>query len=275
MTQLAVSSVMAGFRDHVCRVTGIVLPDTKAPLIHQRLRRRVTALGLASTEDYLKIVQSPEMAEELALATELLTTNTTSFFREPDHFRMLASQILPELTEKAGRKRLKLWSAASSEGAEAYTMAMVLAEERRKGANFDFAILGTDISSNMLDRATAAIFDDYQLTGVPKDLLHRYFLIARQPEAGSKARIVPELRARVRFRKLNLMDATYPIDRDVNVIFLRNILIYFSAEVQRQVIQRVASHLAPGGYLIVGHSESMTVRNTSLEQVVPTIFRKV
>lgn len=267
--------LMDRFREHVRRETGIVVAESKSPLIHQRLRRRVVALRLESTNDYLQVVLQPEMADELAIATELITTNTTSFFRENDHFVYLVRHILPEFGRRKSSGRLKIWSAASSEGAEAYTAAMVLAEERRKGMALDFAVLGTDISTRMLERATAAIYGEEQLSAIPKDLLHRYFLVGKTPEARSQARIVPELRARVKFRKLNLMDASYPVDRDVDVIFLRNVLIYFSAEDQRQVVQRIASHLAPGGYLIVGHSESMTVRLPGLQQVVPTIFRKV
>lgn len=267
--------LMDRFREHVRRQTGIVLSDAKSPLIHQRLRRRVVALDLQKTDDYLRVVMQDGMDEELAIATELITTNTTSFFRENDHFVYLTRHILPEFERTKRGKRMKIWSAASSEGAEAYTIAMVLAEERRKGSNIDFAILGTDISGRMLERASAAIYGEEQLTAIPKDLLRRYFLVGRSPEAQSQARVVPELRARVKFRRLNLMDPSYPVDRDVDVIFLRNILIYFSAEDQRQVIQRIASHLAPGGHLIVGHSESMTVRMPGLEQVVPTIFRKV
>ncbi len=269
-------NVMDVFRDKVLKATGISLPPTKAPMVDQRLKRLVIAGGFDTTEQFLQaVLADPRRAEDLEAAIDLITTNTTSFFREAQHFTYLTEHILPQLLAKKGRPRLKFWSAASSEGAEAYTIAMVLAEAQRNGAVFDFAILGTDISTRMIDKANRAIFGREQTSGIPKHLLQRYFLTARDAHHAGQSRAVPELRARVRFRLMNLMDDTYPLDQDISVAFLRNVLIYFSSEDQRQVVNRVARHLAPGGYLIVGHAESMAVQSASLQQVVPTIFRKV
>jgi chemotaxis protein methyltransferase CheR len=266
------------FRAMIRQMTGISLPPAKIHLIEQRLRRRVVAFGLTETEAYLQmLLDSPGMDEELRVVIDLITTNTTSFFRESAHFDHLARHIVPERMAAARdgkRPRLKLWSAASSEGAEAYTLAIVLAELQRQGMGFDYAILGTDISNRMLQRAQAAIYDAEQLATIPAELRARYFLAGADPSVAGKARVVPELRRRVRFRHLNLMDESYGVDHDVDVIFLRNVLIYFDQSDKERVVARLAQHLAPRGYLIVGHAESMVVRHPSLRQVKPTIFQK-
>lgn len=246
-------------------------------MIEQRLRRRVLDQGMDRVDTYLQALLDGRMPEtELRHVIDLITTNTTSFFREAEHFDFLRKAVLPELAVpvRGKRPRLKFWSAASSEGAEAYTTAIVLAEAVRSGLEFDWAILGTDLSRRMLEKASVGIYDREMIEVVPPVLARRYFMSSQDSRLKNKLRVVPELRARVRFRHLNLMDQSYPVDRDVNVIFLRNILIYFDAEDKAAVVERITSHLAPGGYLIVGHSESMIVRSQVLQQVQPTIFRK-
>lgn len=243
-------------------------------MIQQRLRRRMTATGIHTLEEYLSTILEDGNSEELSEAVDLLTTNTTSFFREPQHFDFLTKTIIPGLVA-SGKKRFKVWSAAASEGAEAYTIAMVLSEIKRAGTDIDWAILGTDVSTRMVEKATTAIYNAEQLEGMPKHLLQRYFLTARHPSMGGQGRVVPELRAKVRFRLMNLMDTTYPLDRDISVAFLRNVLIYFESADQKRVVEQVARHIAPGGYLLVGHSESMAVASDQLKLVAPTIFRKV
>lgn len=271
------------FRELIRSLTGISLPQSKVVMIEQRLRKRVVAFGLGDTEAYLQqLLDGQGMEEELRIVIDLITTNTTSFFRESDHFDFLANEALPNRLAagragaKAGRKpRFKLWSAAASEGAEAYTSAMVLAEAQRRGTTFDFAVLGTDISQRMLERGAEAVYGADQLTTVPPELVKRYFMSSRHPSVAGKVRVVPELRRHVRFRHLNLMDEVYPVDRDVDLIFLRNVLIYFDPVDQERVVARLARHVAPGGYLVVGHAESMVVRMEGLKQVRPTIFQKV
>jgi len=267
------------FRELIRSITGISLPPSKVQMIDQRLRRRVVAFDLPDTETFLQKLLGGELpGDELRNVIDLITTNTTSFFREADHFDFLAQEVVPTVVAetRAGRRpRLKVWSAAASEGAEAYTAAMVLEERKRAGVAFDYAILGTDISQRMLERATAAIYGNDQLTTVPADLQRRYFLSSAHPSMSGKSRIVPELRQRVKFRHLNLMDDSYPVDRDVDLIFLRNVLIYFEPADKERVVQRLATHLRPGGWLLVGHAESMVVRHDGLQQVKPTIFRRV
>lgn len=267
------------FRALIRSLTGISLPQSKVVMIDQRLRRRVVAFGLRDTEAYLRLLlDGTGMEDELRIVIDLITTNTTSFFREADHFDLLTAHILPERLAAARgttRPRIKVWSAAASEGAEAYTTAIVLAEAQRRGQQFDFAILGTDLSERMVTRASEAIYGSDQIEVIPPELRARYFLSPRTPSVAGKVRVVPELRRHCRFRLLNLMDKSYPVDRDVDLIFLRNVLIYFDPEDQARVVQRLSGHIAPGGYLIVGHAESMVVRTDGLRQVRPTVFQKV
>ena len=270
------SAIMDRFRDHVQKTTGISLQASKASMIHQRLRRRVAECGFQTTDAYLNFLMSAEAdRDDMIHAVDLITTNTTSFFREPQHFDFLANRVVPELLAKPTRPRLKIWSAASSEGAEAYTAAIVLAEEQRKGRAFDYAILGTDISTRIIDKANQAIFLADQLSAMEPGLRQRYFMHSTDPAFAGRARVVPELRRKVRFAHLNLMKDSYPIDMDVSVVLLRNVLIYFERDDQLKVIDRVTRHIAKGGYLMVGHSESMIVQTPSLRQVIPAVFQKV
>lgn len=266
------------FRRLIRSVTGISLSPGKAQMIEQRLRRRVVALGLPDTDAFLtQLLDGRLPAQEMEMVIDLITTNTTAFFREPDHFDILSRDVVPAVVAAAppGRARLKLWSAAASEGAEAWSAAMVLEEQRRAGAAFDYAILGTDISHRMLERARRAVYADAQLATVPAPLQRRYFMGAADPAVAGLSRVVPALRRRVQFRHLNLMADPYPVDRDVDVIFLRNVLIYFEPEDKLRVLRQVMGHLRPGGWLMVGHAESMVVRLEGLAQVRPTIFRRV
>lgn len=266
------------FREMIRSLTGISLAPDKVRMIDQRLRQRVIAYGLGDTEAYLEQLLTRALpAQELSTVIDLITINTTSFFREREHFDFLTDVVAPKVTLRGGVGRpaqLKLWSAAASEGAEAYTAAIALQEARRRGQVFDFAILGTDISQRMLDRARSAVYDVDQLATVTPDLQNRYFMHSSDPAFAGKVRIVPELRRRVQFRHLNLSDGPYPVDRDVDVILLRNVLIYFDIDVKEEVVARMADHLRPGGVLMVGHAESMLVRCPSLRQVKPTIFQK-
>lgn len=170
--------------------------------------------------------------------------------------------------------RLKAWSAASSIGAEAYTMAMVLDDMARRGDRFSFSILGTDISTEVLTAAASGIYSHEMLAPIPPDFRRRYVMDARDA-VRAEGRIVPELRRQISFQRLNLMDEQYAVDSDVDVIFCRNVLIYFDKPTQKAVIARLARHLRPGGYLIVGHSESMAGAGaTGLAHVSSSIFQK-
>jgi len=253
---------------------GIKLPAGKRLMLEGRLQKRVRALNYSGVNEYVEtILDEGQLDTEMTHLIDAVTTNKTDFFREPSHFDFIRQTALPELLKGRRRADLKVWSAACSTGMEAYTAAMVLDDEIRGGTRFRFRILGTDISTAVLRVARSAIYTNDVLAPVPAEFVKRYFLRSRN-RASDEVRVVPELRRQTNFMRMNLMDGSYPVDRDVDLIFCRNVLIYFEKETQRKVVSRLCSHLRPGGYLLVGHSESMVHSIVpGLKQVQPTIFR--
>lgn len=258
--------------------TGIHMPPVKRTMAEGRLRRRVRALGLSDVNEYCRLLfdnvalKGGEPEGEFTHLIDAVTTNKTEFFREPEHFAFLRATAVPTLLAE-GRRDLKVWSAACSCGAEPFTLAMILADLARRPPAFRFAILGTDISTEVLAQAAAAVYPEEMMAPVPPELRRRYVMGARDP-ARREVRIVPELRRHVHCRRLNLMDARYPVDRDVDILFCRNILIYFDRPTQEAVLDRLCGHLRPGGYLFLGHSESLSGMALPMRPVAPTIFRK-
>ena len=253
---------------------GIKLPAGKRLMLEGRLHKRVRALNYSGLNEYVEtLFEAGDLDEELTHLIDVVTTNKTDFFREPSHFDFMRTTAVPELLKGRGRSELKIWSAACSTGMEAYTIAMVLDDMARTGSRFQFRILGTDISTAVLRLARTAIYTREMLAPVPPDFVRRYFLMARD-RTSDEVRVVPELRRQTNFMRMNLMDSNYPVDRDVDIIFCRNVLIYFERETQRKVVEQLCAHLRPGGYLMVGHSESMVHSVVpGLKQVQPTIFR--
>jgi chemotaxis protein methyltransferase CheR len=246
-------------------------------MLESRLRRRVRALGLNNLSEYGDaIFDEGRLSEEFDHVVDCATTNKTDFFREPEHFVFLREHAIPTLLQRANGREgaLKFWSAAASNGAEAYTIAMVAAEAL--GLNLRaFSVLGTDINSEVIAEARRAIYPAAFADPIPRALRDRYLMVSR--DAGRlEIRIAPELRRTVRFETLNLMDARYPVDQDLDVIFCRNVLIYFTKATQDAVLRRLCGHLRMGGHLILGHSESLAGNDQpALRQVAPTIFRRV
>ncbi len=205
-----------------------------------------------------------------------MTTNKTEFFREPDHFQFLAEHAVPRLmaTSRGGAgATLKVWSAACSTGAEPYTLAMVLADLGHQISAPRYAITATDISTEVLDVAISAIYPEAMVVPVPPEIRRRYVLRSKD-RSRHLVRIVPELRAAVRFARLNLMDATYAVDREMDIIFCRNILIYFDKETQQAVLRHLTDHLRTGGFLFLGHSETLAGFQLPVEPVGPTVFQR-
>jgi chemotaxis protein methyltransferase CheR len=258
---------------------GIKLSSSKRMMVEGRLRRRVRILGLSSLEEYgAFLFQENGLMSERIHLIDAVTTNKTDFFREPEHFDLLERKLVPALLQERRSERnpvLKIWSAASSTGAEAYTLAMVLADLASRRGDFRFAILGTDISTAVLETAERAVYPADQIAPIPQEKQQRYLMFSKRAGLRPDVRIVPELRRLVRFARLNLMDSSYPIDRNVDVIFLRNVLIYFEKSDQEKVIRRLHTHLRPGGYLILGHSESMIGNGIAMQQIAPAVLQKV
>jgi chemotaxis protein methyltransferase CheR len=255
--------------------SGIKMPVTKKTMVEGRLRKRVGAGGFANFNEYCRhLFDDGGMDTECLALIDAVTTNKTEFFREPDHFRVLVELALPSLlAERRNGSLIKVWSTASSIGAEPYTLAMVLADQSRQGASFRFSILGTDISTKVLKTASIGIYPEEMIAPVPMDMRKRYLLRSKKGARGL-VRIVPDLRRMVQFGRLNLMDESYPVDRGLDIIFCRNLLIYFDKPTQQAVLTRLCDHLRPGGYLFLGHSESLAGFGLPLQSVGTTVFRR-
>lgn len=253
--------------------SGIKMPSSKRTMLEGRLRRRTRANNIATLNDYCRFIFDDDGLEgELVHLIDAVTTNKTEFFREPTHFQFLQAKGLPALA-KTGRKTIKVWSAACSTGAEPYTLAMVLEENRRASRGQDYTILCTDLCTQVLELAVAGVFAETMIEPVEMELRRRYLMRSR--DAGRQTvRIVPSLRSRLSFARLNLMDEAYPVDRDMDLIFCRNMLIYFDKPTQTKVLQRLCEHLRPGGYLFLGHSESIVGIDLPVVQIANTVFQR-
>jgi len=261
--------------------SGIHLVPSKKGLLEGRIRRRLIALGLSSFSAYCARVLGPQAAEdEIARMIDAVTTNKTDFFREPAHFPFLTDVALPGLLAASGASSplqgaapaITLWSAACSSGEEVYTLAMVLAEALRAGQRFRYTILGTDICREVLDTAKRAIYPETCVAPVPLALRERYLLRSKSREEGL-VRIAPALRAHTQFSQVNLLSlAGGP--RQADIIFCRNVLIYFDRATQHRVLSGLCRALPPGGYLFLGHSDSVTGFDLPLEPQIPSVYRK-
>ncbi|MGC2854336.1 CheR family methyltransferase [Novispirillum sp. DQ9] len=236
--------------------TGIVLAANKQDMVYGRLTRRLRALGMASFTDYCALVSSPAGQDELTAFTNALTTNLTAFFRESHHYEHLRDEVLPRLAAQGGRenRRLRIWSAGSSSGEEAYSAAMVLLSTLPEAERWDARILGTDIDSSMVTHATAGLYDAERAARIP-DALRRRF-IESVPGQPNKVRMAGALRRLVTFKRLNLL-GRWPMGGPFDVIFCRNVAIYFDKPTQERLYTRLGDLLAPGGTLYIGHSEHL------------------
>jgi chemotaxis protein methyltransferase CheR len=253
--------------------SGIRMPGGKQVMLAGRLRRRLASLQIDSLDAYCDYVfEGGGQQDEIIHLIDAVTTNKTDFFREPAHFEFMHKVALPALAEE-GRRDVKIWSAAASIGAEAYTLAMVMEEFRRGRPGIGYSILATDICTEVLNVALAGRFSTAMIEPVPLELRRRYVLESRKPKV-DEVRIVPQLRAKIAFARLNLMDDAYPVGHEMDFIFCRNILIYFDKENQAKVLSRLCRHLRPGGYLVLGHSESLLGADLPVKHLVNTIFQR-
>ncbi len=256
---------------------GIKLPPVKRTMIESRLRKRLRILGMESFSEYCDLIINGRGNEmELVTMTDLVTTNKTDFFREPEHFAYLTGNVLPEWCDATGPRRshqFSLWSAGCSTGEEPYTLAMVLSEFAAQTPGFVFDITATDISTRVLDTARTAIYTKEKIAPVPMALRHKYLLKSRNPEQ-EVVRIIPELRRTVTFSHLNFMDRAFSMAKPLDVIFCRNVIIYFDRPTQECLINKFCDCLKPGGYLFMGHSETLNGLDVPLYSVYPTIYRR-
>ncbi|PCI58263.1 MAG: SAM-dependent methyltransferase [Gammaproteobacteria bacterium] len=259
----------------IYKIAGISLSDAKKTLVTGRLNKRLRVLKLANFDDYYDFLLSNEVNtsnginnnDELQTFVDLLTTNETYFFREQMHFDFLVNTILPSFKNN---QPLALWSAASSSGEEAYTLAMLLAEHL--GINGNWRILGTDISATILADARRAIYNEQRVRLVPAHYRHKYLLQGTGSQQGNVA-VVPELKKHVRFESFNLVDGVINSDK-FDVIFCRNVLIYFDHHTKDKVVNRLCRNLKAGGYFISGRSESLHSLSHGLNTVKPSIYQQ-
>jgi chemotaxis protein methyltransferase CheR len=253
---------------------GIKMPPIKKTLLESRLHKRLNSLSISSFKEYIDLIlNAKETDYEIIKMVDAITTNKTEFFREASHFDLLTSQILPSLSEK-NDKQLKIWSAGCSSGEEVYTLAMILSEYIEQNNDLDYSILGTDISTDVLNKAINAIYPEDRVFSIPLHLKRKYFLKSKESK-NRTVRIVPSIRKKAHFLRLNFMDKVYPVNQMFDVIFCRNVLIYFDKPTQERVINKLCERLNKGSWLFLGHSESIGDMNVPLKQINPTIFRKI
>jgi chemotaxis protein methyltransferase CheR len=255
---------------------GIRMPPSKRVMLESRLQKRLRALGMKSFREYREYLFSDEgKRNELTLCIDAVTTNKTDFFRESSHFEYLVTRALPVLINSDGeglRKRFTIWSAGCSTGEEPYTLAMVLSEFAETMPGFDFSILATDISTRVLDKARLGVYAQESVSPVPEELKSKYLLRSKDHSKGL-VRIVPRLRQKIVFQRLNFMENHFNIRDKVDVIFCRNVIIYFDRPTQEKLMNKFCRHLVPGGYLFLGHSETLNNMDVPLVPVAPTIYR--
>jgi chemotaxis protein methyltransferase CheR len=253
---------------------GIKMPDVKKTMLEARLQKRLRVLGMKSFGDYCDYLFSTSgMEQELVQMLDMVTTNKTDFFREPDHFDYLTQKVLPEWCSRHAGARLAIWSAGCSSGEEPYTLAMVLSEFALSHPGFDFQILATDISTRVLEKAKNAIYPEALVDPVPLALKKKYLLRSKDKTNGT-VRIVPQLREKVRFRRLNFMDEDFGMREQLDIIFCRNVIIYFDRPTQERLLRRFHQQMKPGAFIFMGHSETLSGLDVPLTSVFPTVYRK-
>lgn len=256
-------------RDYAYRVAGIELADGKRDMVAGRLWKRARILGYASIEAYFAAVLNDRTGELETDLLDALTTNFTSFFREPAHFEFLKNKILPVVRN---RRQFTIWTAASSSGEEPYSIAVTLAEALGASAHLQAKVRASDISTKVLRMAEAGIYPEERFRSLSADWRSRYLLRGKGQQQGHY-RFRPEIRRMVEFHRINLMEPL-PAEGPFPLIFLRNIMIYFDRPTQEKVVAAMTAKLEPGGYLFVGHSESLNGIAHSLEHVQVAIYRK-
>ncbi|MBW2709637.1 MAG: protein-glutamate O-methyltransferase [Deltaproteobacteria bacterium] len=250
----------------VYRECGINLQSGKEALVRARLTKRLRVLKIEGFKEYVKYLESHNGGKELGLLVDVMTTNKTSFFREVAHFDFLCEKILPKLT----KKRMRFWSAACSSGEEPFSLAMLLLENIPNIRSKDIKILATDISPTILGKARKAVYQEGAFQDLPTGFLRKYFVEIQN--GGSRAyQVSNDVRRMVRIAKLNLMES-WPVKGPFNVIFCRNVMIYFDRLTQEKLVNRFWELLEPGGYLFVGHSEGLSGVKHKFQYVQPATY---
>ena len=265
------------FSEYIQEELGIKMLKNKQVMLQARLMKRLRALGIGSYEEYYDYLFSDEGHDsELPYFVHQVTTNKTDFFREPAHFQYMVEHALPALIGEnsySWRNPLRIWSSACSTGEEPYTLAMVMADYAELQQQINFSILATDISPTVLQTAAQGVYDSSKVDPVPHYMRRKYLLRSKNRNK-DLVRITPELRTKVRFQWVNLKGQSFNIDKKMDIIFCRNVIIYFNRAIQELVIGNLCKQLRTGGYLLMGHSETLSGFSLPLDQVATTIYRK-
>lgn len=257
------------FRCIVYEQVGISLGPHKEALVQARVGKRLRALGLRSYGDYLDLLEADETGAELTLFVDAICTNVTSFFREAQQFDFVIEQMRQWLNE--GQRRFRFWSAACSSGEEPYSLAMSLLAAVEGHADVDLRILATDISTKVLDRCLDGCYEANRLTGIPEGWRDRFFVPVKAGR-GQVFRVAPQVRDMVLFRRMNLATPPFPMQGPLDIVMCRNVMIYFDDAVRVALLSEIHRMLRPGGFLIVGHAESLTGINTDFKYLRPAIY---
>ncbi|MDR3753004.1 MAG: CheR family methyltransferase [Terracidiphilus sp.] len=265
----------ARLRELVYDQAGINLGSERRTMLEGRIRRRLKDLAIHSYAEYCDYLFSGEgLRDELVHLIDVVTTNKTDFFREPRHFEFLTAAAVPEfVASNSARRPMLVWSAACSTGEEPYTLAMVLSEYAATHPGFAFRIIATDISTTVLKRAGLGIYSTDAVRPVPQNLKVKYFMRGRE-RSFERVRVVPELRRLIEFRRLNFMDSDYEMQEKFDVIFCRNVIIYFDRPTQQSILEKITQHLRPRSYLFMGHAETLHELVLPLTPIAPALYRR-
>ncbi len=254
---------------------GINLTEQKKPLVQGRLNKIIRQLGFNTFMEYYHSVINDESGQSLSLLIDKISTNHTYFFREKEHFDLLNAKILPEIVNKLkleGRKDLKIWCAGCASGEESYTLAIVLNEYFQADfTRLDIGILSTDISTTVLNQAIKGIYPTEKIKDMPIDYKRKYLKVNDQ----NTFSVVDSLKEINLFKRLNLMNTSYPFKGKFDIIFCRNVMIYFNIETRKELVKRFSQYLNPGGYFFIGHSESLGRDNTDFKYISPAVYKKL
>ena len=256
--------------------SGINLGDQKMQLVQARLGKKVREGEFGSFREYYRHVEKDPTGEELCKLLDAISTNTTHLFREIRHFTLLKQFItgfVDDRSRQAKHKTFRIWSAACSSGEEPHSIGMVAHDVLRSHPAVELKILATDLSTRMLSKAQLGLYDSHRVGTVPPDLRHRY--LQKVMDNGQQClQIIPELRRLITFSRFNLMSPTFPFKYGFDIVFCRNVMIYFDRQTQATLVNKIARHIQPGGYLMIGHSESLNAIQHPFQYVEPTVYRK-
>ncbi len=251
--------------------TGIHLSEQKRDLVYSRLTRRLRALKLKGFDDYLDLVQSDSNAE-MEHFVNAITTNLTAFFRENHHFEYLATDLLPAVANQGKLNGLRIWSAGCSTGEEAYSIAITLRETVSNLDSYGIQILASDLDSDVVKIASAGVYEEKRIEGMSRERVRKWFYRGTGANAG-RVKVRPELNKLITFKQLNLIDP-WPINGSFDIVFCRNVIIYFNKETQSALFERFAQKINPNGHLIIGHSENLNKITNRFELIEKTIYKK-